>query len=376
MTYTIQWIRQSVMQSIRKVLIFVILSATVCVANAEKNILEEQGLTKVDKTWGKVLNPKGEIPKTGFKAFYINSQQPNHVIFSEIVSTIAINYAYKNFHNIDSYDFGAYWIGTFTVAKDGLYKVNVNESWSITRVLLDKYEVYKTNLQKRPVRLSKGTYTLEVEYLNNWHTTELLVSVQPMVRVVQLEEIKSHLQSLNLPKETVVYAVGVYESKAKDNRIIVQVEDKSKPYALLLSSYSGITWDVKGNNPELIIYNSSNKGSTIIADKGVKTLASTVRISDGVGDKGDAKCTCDHVTGLRCSVGYDLEKLANSIAENIGLPLAGVNGRYAADVLLIPDIVINEQTLAKNKKRREDVKKMRANCTKLRTQTIENLMTQ
>ncbi len=341
MTYTIQWIRQSVMQSIRKVLIFVILSATVCVANAEKNILEEQGLTKVDKTWGKVLNPKG-----------------NHVIFSEIVSTIAINYAYKNFHNIDSYDFGAYWIGTFTVAKDGLYKVNVNESWSITRVLLDKYEVYKTNLQKRPVRLSKGTYTLEVEYLNNWHTTELLVSVQPMVRVVQLEEIKSHLQSLNLPKETVVYAVGVYESKAKDNRIIVQVEDKSKPYALLLSSYSGITWDVKGNNPELIIYNSSNKGSTIIADKGVKTLASTVRISDGVGDKGDAKCTCDHVTGLRCS--------------NIGLPLAGVNGKYAADVLLIPDIVINEQTLAKNKKRREDVKKMRASLTSKPWQKTRN----
>ena len=137
---------------------------------------EEPATAEVITTWGDTLNPSNQVPSGRFKAFYFNSQQPRDVIASALVDDVGISYAWSEFHNIRSEDFGAYWVGRFHVAQPATRIANISQSWSKTRIIIDKKVVYEGGSDARvPYTLSQGDHLIEVEFLNNWHTTGLAV---------------------------------------------------------------------------------------------------------------------------------------------------------------------------------------------------------
>jgi hypothetical protein len=55
----------------------------------------------------------------------------------------------------------------------------MTQSWSQVRILLNRHRIYEggKDLTSR-VWLEPGSYTLEVEYLNNWHTTDFELALE------------------------------------------------------------------------------------------------------------------------------------------------------------------------------------------------------
>lgn len=124
------------------------------------------------KTWGDDLNPRNEMPLNSFKAFYINTNNRKRVIATSHVKQVAIKYSYKDLHNIDSKDFGAYWVGLFEFTEDQELQFNVHLSWASTRIIVDGFVVYEGGSKgKIPYLFTEGKHKIEIEYTNNWHTT-------------------------------------------------------------------------------------------------------------------------------------------------------------------------------------------------------------
>ena len=96
------------------------------------------------------------------------------MVAREHVGTIKMDYAWSEFKNIPSEDFAAYWTGKIHIRKGGYYRFRIKQSWSDTRILLNRHRIYEGSHDRNSPRvwLDPGQYTLEVEYLNNWHTTK------------------------------------------------------------------------------------------------------------------------------------------------------------------------------------------------------------
>ena len=87
--------------------------------------------------------------------------EPNRLVASEKVPGIDIHFSYNALHGIPSQDF------------------TPDLSWASARILLNRHRLFEGSNQKEtvPVWLEPGDYTLEVEYLNNWHTTNFAVHI-------------------------------------------------------------------------------------------------------------------------------------------------------------------------------------------------------
>ena len=74
----------------------------------------------------------------------------------------------------------AYWTGKIHIRKGGYYRFRINQSWSDTRILLNRHRIYEGSHDRNSPRvwLDPGQYTLEVEYLNNWHTTKFELGLE------------------------------------------------------------------------------------------------------------------------------------------------------------------------------------------------------
>src|SRR5688500_15384378 len=77
----------------------------------QSEVTYTQAPDRIRSHWGRRLNPTGAIPDRGFRAIYISRDNPGQVVFQEHVDSIAIKYAWSDFHQIDSQRFAAYWVG-------------------------------------------------------------------------------------------------------------------------------------------------------------------------------------------------------------------------------------------------------------------------
>ncbi len=336
---------------------------------------------KATSTWGDVLNPTQTVPDEGFQAYYINTNRPKTVIASEKTKNVAIDYAFNGFHNIKADDFGGYWVGKINIPEDGLYRLSARQSHSQTRILIDKHIVFSSDdKDSSVVRLQKGSYTLEVEYINNWHTMHFVASIAPVVKEIDKNNLKQAIEKLNLPKETVVYTVGIYGSDSVTNNVFVQVLETAKPYIIILNSRRGVTWDILDNQPALIIYNNASKGSVVKAEADVPVLAWKGEISYRIANRGDIQCRCSDEEGgkiIGCRQPYPLEPAMDYIQQVTGFPLKGVSGEDSTQAVLVPDFVIDENLLQDNNKRRQQFEKIKKEgCKKapVKKQTIEGLI--
>lgn len=163
----------------------------------------------VKATWGKHFNPTKLVPANGFLAFYFDSSNPTQLVHPVQVSDINIDYSYSDFRGIPSQNFGAYWVGVISTLKTETIEVIADDGWNEFRVIIDGSIVQEHSRESGPalvqsakvrqahrapgegviilqeakaypksragnplVTLAPGDHLVEIEMLNNWHTTD------------------------------------------------------------------------------------------------------------------------------------------------------------------------------------------------------------
>lgn len=132
-------------------------------------------------SWAGPLGVVGdEIPFGKFKAYYFDIFNPGEPKFSGIVNDIWVKskrarrikgkYVYE--YGIEPENFGAFWIGKIKLRKDSDMVIAIDSGNNQTRILIDGKEV-----KERKISLPKGVHTVEVEYVNDWHTYEFYFSI-------------------------------------------------------------------------------------------------------------------------------------------------------------------------------------------------------
>ncbi|SFV52049.1 hypothetical protein MNB_SV-6-1344 [hydrothermal vent metagenome] len=340
--------------------------------------LKTGGLKKAKSTWGKYLNPKGDIPIGKYRAFYIDTHNPKTVVATEIVEDIAVNYPYKEFHGIDSANFGGYWVGKLKFSKDTQKSIYVSQSNSTTRVIIDGYVVYdKKQRGGVDYNFTKGTHTIEVEFINRWHTTTLSVKVMDRVTRLKKDEIIDRL-SRHVTDDTIFDYVGVYESDNKNNTIELKLEKSDKPTVLLLQSHRAVTWDIDNSNGvdiAAIVINSSRLESEVRGDiDGVEVLYSQRRVGNGyrsglpANNKRDCQCISGHYT-----CGESRLFIADEIPSRFGKKVSGFSGEYAATTMSVPQVNMTPDIYKKIEQYNTKIKEMKSECTKNKSITPDKL---
>lgn len=285
------------------------------------------------------LNPHRTAPTTGFDAYYFNSEDPNYtIIHKENRNDIHIDYAYDEFHQIPSQNFGGYWVGKIIVPQDGSYELLGDTSWSETRVLLNGRVIGegKNRFPSANIYLKKGEYTLEVEHLNNWHTTEMYAKFKIAVQSYNKDsELRGVIAGLNLPTNTELYLVAVSDSDAP-NKTINVTSNAPDPYVLMLSSSSTVSWQIYGTPPRAIIYNTNGT----VASVGLPpTLKSDILIDEGLFNP-KPQCSC-HRGMFHCDTTSDINEVITHLRGWTGLTLVGGTGSYRATTLNLPNTYLN-----------------------------------
>ncbi|MDD2828119.1 MAG: hypothetical protein PHW18_00940 [Sulfuricurvum sp.] len=316
------------------------------------------------ETWGKHLNPLGTMPRNRFKAFYINTKEPNKVIATEEVPKVSINYPWDQFHGIKSEDFGGYWVGDYYYPEETTMEISLEQSWAKSRVIIDGRVVYEGgNSTSFPYTFKKGSNKIEVEYVNNWHTTGFMLTIKPKEKKYNRDDLQFALKSKVSANAKILYA-GVYESSQKDQNIILKLAAHKEPVILVLSSYSGVNWIVENPNKvkiEAIVYSAYNPGTEISGN-----LPSTVPLLAFDGQLGSysmsEQCDC-HGAMFHCEGSNGLDIIRN-IEVVIGKTMFGYSGKYSTDAILLPQTVVTKEHLEKLRDDRLKIEQQRAACRK------------
>lgn len=336
-------------------------------------IFSIEDFPQANTTWGEKLNPQGKLSTHGFLAFYINTNQPNTIIKSETVRDISINYSYDDFHGIKSQDFGAYWVGDIYFEKDEIKKVTASQSWSKARLIIDGHIVYEGGSDKELLlNFKAGKHRIEVEYINNWHTTEFALNILDSVKSLSMPEIKKRLSS-NVLVDYSAYYVGLYESSSRDLSVTLDIAKTSESIVLILGSYSSIKWNISnpfGVDIRAIVYGSYKPGSTVVGNID-NTLLLPSKRSIGSYDI-IPRCSC-HASNFHCEGGGNLRSTKMGIESFISSKLAGFSGRYSAKSLQVPEIKITDRYLVELGQKMQKIQKQRELCRKERNPDFENM---
>ncbi len=321
----------------------------------------------VSSTWGDRLNPNNNAPMGRFSAYYLRSGEPPQLIARDSVDDVSINYAWADFHGIKSEDFEGYWVGRFRYEKETPVYLTVDQSWSQTRVIVDRKLIYEGGSNARvPFVFSPGTHTVEVEYANNWHTTSLSVNFVGAEEPLPRSELRARLRAL-APEDAVVQFAAVYESGAQDNVVVLNLAPSRVPVILVLNSYSSVHWVIKNPNRvdlRAVVYGGHAPGSRIQTDKkddGVPRL-----LVEGALGSYDASPRCRCVGGLFHCEGGSLLDTVQSLSAMLGYSVAGVSGEYSPKAMNVPSIVVTPEVVADARSALERIGNARRECEKTR----------
>lgn len=330
---------------------------------------------KAKNTWGKNLNPKNKIPSNKFKAFYINTNEPKRVISSEEVNKVSINYPYNKFHGISSKDFGGYWVGNFSYDKEKTMDISISQSWSKTRIIVDGMVIYEGGNNKTiPYTFSKGKHKIEVEYVNNWHTTNFMISIQQQNKLYSIKELKKELKNTMSKKSDILF-VGAYTSDNKDQSITLKIAKMKNPVVLILNSYDSVDWIIKNPHKvviEAIIYHAYKPGVDIKGD--ITELTSIYASKDALGSyKMQQKCSCiNGGASFHCD-GVNALDTINKIENFTGKKVFGFSTKYSASILMVPNTQLTDDRREQFKNDIENIKIQRQECKSKADPDFENM---
>lgn len=292
--------------------------------------------------WSTRFTPTS-VPKNSYQAYYINTRQPNTIVFKAVVPQVAISYAWDDggTFKIASEDFGGYWVGNIDIAADGNYEVSTAESWSESRVIINGREIKTQTEESVPVYLKKGTYKVGVEFVNNWHTTDFAMNILPQNTQYSGAELKEKLSPYKNAKN---WYVGVYETENSNRRLSLDTSRMSEDSILFLNSYSQLNWVLTANKFVKAVVVSSYEPGTIVSGvpTGVPVFYATY---DTIASEYSLDENCDSYRGSvfsLCDYIDQLSKIDNSLFVLTGRKMDTFTGAYSPTILTAPGKVISD----------------------------------
>lgn len=272
-----------------------------------------------DESWGRKLNPSGEVPETGFKAVFFERQGLFPTIVRENTETISMQYSWDDFHGIDATEFGAYWVGELSFDRPTKRTIGVRES-GVSRIRVNGDLIYETKKQKREFThtFAAGQNILEVEYVNAWHTVGFKVTILEEKARRARSDLATTLEQMKLEEAHLLYA-GIYEASTRDSSVKLDLATSNRPLVLWLDSYEPIDWIVPdGQEIALAIIGSHSPGSNIQGGQIKRTIQVDKRLGITTLNR---KCTCRN-GWYRCEHKQDLADARKILKKATGLDLA------------------------------------------------------
>lgn len=191
-------------------------------------------------TWrSRLVTDNSRIPMNGFQAFYFEDSTDMAGLDSERVAFPALSYAYSGPNGVAAQRFDAYWIGRFEFAADTAWRIDLSQSNSVARILIDSREIYTGEGSLSLIHaFAKGTHTIEIEYKNDWHTISFSVLFAPAV----VDKPAGAIDTAATGAE--YWYAGAYESGKSDLGLDVVLGKSAKPVILFLSSYRVVRWNI------------------------------------------------------------------------------------------------------------------------------------
>lgn len=212
-----------------------------------------------EKSWGEKLNFKDKAEDGKFMAYFFNSKKVNQIIKTE-VGFIGVNFAYEGNYGIESDNFGAYWVGYKNFDKEKTMEIKYKKGWNEARIIINGEEINKDKKNDKILyNFKKGENKIEVEFLNNWHTTEFFVSINEVTKNYTLEEVEQYFYKKGIKNYDIWYG-GAYESKNNDLTIELFLQMPQEKTLIILSSYDDARWLLNNISENIIgvIYKGIN----------------------------------------------------------------------------------------------------------------------
>lgn len=229
----------------------------------------------------------GTLPESGFDAYYFKHDGIGKPIAQENVPHIALNYPYKEFHNIDAEQFAALWAGYLDMKEDTAVDMQYDMNWAQLRVWLNGKKVFEHRHGQNGTSqegsfdliVPKGKNRLEVEYINHWHTVGFALHPQPKILNHLHEQARKLVE--NLAYETV--HAKVYESANRDSSLPITLPESSKPIVLVLQSHNSVFWQIQPSSSRLqAVIMEDGKGTVSGSTAPVLRVKNLPKIQRGV----------------------------------------------------------------------------------------------
>ncbi|WP_169053575.1 hypothetical protein [Alteraurantiacibacter aquimixticola] len=279
-------------------------------------------------SWGRDMNPGGRVPACGFAAFYFDRANLGAGSHRHHVNSIAINYSWDDLHGISSESFAAYWVGLVHFDMPGMQTIAINQGRSSARIFIDGQLVYQGNdAETLSIDISEGTHLVEVEYINNWHTTEFKVTLGGSGSVIAREDVGTFIDR-HATSSAPVYYIGLYESDARDTRVDVHLPANARNAVVWLDSYEAIDW---------VIHSSAPVAAAIIASHSPGSRVAGVEANRVAGIGRGLRVTSEGTRGCHCTAGRfhcegesGLDDVATELGTLTGRGMAGYAVAYSA----------------------------------------------
>jgi hypothetical protein len=204
-------------------------------------------------------------------------------------------------------------------------------------------------------KFNKGRHKIEVWFVNDWHTTSLLVDFKDEPKFHKQSEVITKLKGQKFD----IWLAAVYESGAQDNKVVVTLDKSQKPLVVMLSSYRAVRWEV--SNPHgnkilaALVYNPI---SSINLNKNVYFMDERIYDEDmGI------RCHCNGGAHFHCK-GGDINSKNDLIKKDFGQNLGGFSGLYSPTAINLPSVLIDESVLAKGAEAKKRIEAEREKCRK------------
>ncbi len=238
------------------------------------------------------------------------------------------------------------------------------------RIIIDGNVIYSGEEQPViPYTFEKGRHKIEVEYINNWHTTDFFVSICPKEKIHSSDEVKEIL-SKHLSDNTKIWYVGVYESNHKDHVTEVVLQKSANPVILILTSSGAVNWKI--SNPhkvkvKSIVYSSGYLGTSV--DRSNISTTEVIRMNELYFTHSFSPEYHFVPDGTLYYEDMGIKGAIDSVKKITDKPLDGFSGIYSTSSVKVPEVILNKNKYSEINKIYEKIEKEH----KEKTRNIDNL---
>lgn len=202
--------------------------------------IDTTSLLSVGETWSDhLIRPSDEIPIDSYLAIYFRTSQPDTIVYRENVPKAVINYPWSDFQNINSDEFGGYWVGDFDFEEEEVRSFHISQGHAKSRILVNRRVIYEgSGSRVIPVKFTAGRHRIEIQYVNHWHTVDYSVKLLP-------QNLYDGPPPPNPTQSSTIWYAGIYESSNRNAEVTVRLKPAPTPIHLYLASYSAVTWNIE-----------------------------------------------------------------------------------------------------------------------------------